>query len=119
MRAFLGGSFVILTSLLFTLGCTPGPTPPVKDSKDKEARIKEALDQLSPADRKLAEEQKYCAVQTKNRLGSMDTPIRVMVNEQPVFLCCESCKKAALKDPDKTLETVKKLKADNAGTARK
>jgi hypothetical protein len=27
-----------------------------------------------------------------------------------VFLCCKSCEKRALKDPEKTLATVKKLK---------
>jgi len=40
----------------------------------------------------------------------MGPPVKVMVKDQPVFLCCKSCKDEALKDPDKTLERVAELK---------
>jgi hypothetical protein len=49
-------------------------------------------------DRKLAEEQKFCAIENDNRLGSMGTPVKVMVKDQPVFLCCKGCQKKALSD---------------------
>ncbi|HZV04327.1 MAG TPA: lactonase family protein [Gemmataceae bacterium] len=81
---------------------------------DKEAKIKASLDKLDPADRTLAEEQKYCAVETENRLGKMGKPIKIMVKDQPVFLCCKGCEERALADPDATLATVAKLKAANA-----
>jgi hypothetical protein len=84
----------------------------------EEVRIRAALEQLDPADRKVAEEQKYCAVQTSSRLGSMGPPVKLTLKDKPVFLCCGGCIKAANKDTDKTLATVKKLKADNALPAK-
>lgn len=55
--------------------------------------------------------QEWCAVNTTERLGSMGPPLEVMVNDQPVFLCCKGCQRKALADPDKTLATVAGLKA--------
>jgi hypothetical protein len=107
MTAFHRFTPVFAFVLSLALGCAEHATPPV----DKEAKIKASLDELSPADRKLAEEQKYCAVMTDNRLGSMGKPVKVMVKDQPVFLCCDSCTKKATADPDKTLEQVEKLKS--------
>ena len=46
------------------------------------------------------------------------TPVKVMVKDQPVFLCCKSCRKKALADPDKTLAKVKQLKEKAAGSPR-
>ena len=77
---------------------------------EKEARIDAALAKLSVEDRKLAEEQRYCAVQSKNRLGSMGPPEKVLVKGQPVFICCEGCRDKALADPDKTLAKAQELK---------
>jgi hypothetical protein len=77
----------------------------------KEPKIKANLAKLSPKDRKLAEAQKYCAVKTKNLLGSMGEPYKVMIKGQPVFLCCDGCEAKARANPDKTLAAVKKLKA--------
>jgi hypothetical protein len=75
-----------------------------------EAEIEAALAKLSPEDRELAEAQKWCAVRNKNRLGSMDTPHRVMVDGHPVFVCCAGCEDRALEDPAKTLAKVEELK---------
>jgi hypothetical protein len=108
MNAWRLGPFLIASLLWIASGCaqeSSSPPPP-----DKEAKIKASLDKLDPADRKLAEGQKYCAVETENRLGSMGKPIKILVKDQPVFLCCKGCEKRALKDPDKTLASVKKLK---------
>lgn len=82
--------------------------------KVDEAKVKANLAKLSPDDRKLAEEQKWCAVENDSRLGAMGTPIKIMINDQPVFVCCKACIKSAKKDPEKTLEKVKELKAKAA-----
>jgi hypothetical protein len=84
-----------------------------------EAEIRENLASLNPEDRKLAEAQKYCAVQTKDRLGEMGPPVKIMLKDQPVFLCCGHCKKDAEKDPDKTLATVAQLKQKAADETKK
>jgi hypothetical protein len=112
--------------LAFLIGCTSGSTvkPPVQVNQAAptkstgqqalDAEIKASLAKLSPEDRKLAEEQHFCAVQNDHRLGSMGMPIKVMVKDQPVFLCCGNCQKKALADPDKTLAKVTELRS-NAG----
>ena len=78
---------------------------------DPDARVIEALAKLSPEDRQLAEEQRYCAILPNSRLGAMGPPIKLVVAGQPVFVCCNSCRDEALANPQQTLENVKKLKA--------
>jgi uncharacterized protein (TIGR03000 family) len=81
---------------------------------EKDADIKANLAKLPPEDRKLAEEQKFCVVESDTRLGAVGVPLKIMVKGQPVFLCCKNCIKEAQADPDKTLAKVKELKAKNA-----
>ena len=81
---------------------------------DQEADIRANLAKLTPDDRQLAEAQKFCAVENDSRLGSVGVPLKVMVKDEPVFVCCKSCVKAAQADPDKTLATVRELKAKAA-----
>jgi uncharacterized protein (TIGR03000 family) len=69
------------------------------------------LAKLSPEDRKLAEEQKVCAVQPNIKLGAMGTPVKVTVKGQPVFLCCEACREHAVSRGDQIVAKVKELKA--------
>jgi hypothetical protein len=83
------------------------------DEKE-EAEIRAALDELDPEDRKLAEAQKWCAAHSDSRLGSMDKPYKIMIEGQPVFLCCGGCKKEAEKNPQKTLAKVAELKKKTA-----
>jgi Cu(I)/Ag(I) efflux system membrane fusion protein len=40
-------------------------------------------------------------------LGSMGTPIKVDVEGQAVFICCEGCRKKLLADPQKYLDKLK------------
>ena len=94
-----------------------GPSKP-NEAEQTEADVRENLAKLSPEDRKLAEQQKYCAIESDNRLGEMDVPVKVMIKDEPVFLCCKSCKKTAEKDPDKTLARVKELRAKAAAEAK-
>ena len=76
-----------------------------------EDEIKEARSKLAPDDLKLVNAQEWCVVMTDNRLGEMGVPLKVMVKDQPVFLCCKGCQRKALADPDKTLAKVEDLKA--------
>jgi hypothetical protein len=74
---------------------------------DNEAKIKANLAKLNDDDRGDAELQKFCAVHSKNRLGSMGVPVKISVKnkegkEQDVFLCCKGCEDEAQKDGAKT-----------------
>jgi membrane fusion protein, copper/silver efflux system len=78
--------------------------------EDPDAKIRASLAKLSAEDRALAAAQKFCPVLKDSRLGSMGTPIKVMVDGQPVFVCCKGCEKKAIAAPAKTLARVKELK---------
>ncbi len=83
--------------------------------QDEEAKVKAALSRLSTEeDRLLAERQYWCPVMKSSRLGLMGTPVRVIVEEHPVFLCCEGCRKGAFANPKETLAKVEKLKKTKA-----
>jgi hypothetical protein len=106
----------ILSLALFLTGCgsaqsgTPAAAPNAQHA-DHEAKEREAaFAKLSDEDRPLAEAQGYCAV-TAEPLGSMGPPLKLVVNEQPVFVCCKGCEKKAKSNPDKTLAKVEELKA--------
>jgi len=102
-------AFVLLATLA---GCGgEDHKNPAKTGVSTEAAVQDDLAKLSPEDRKLAEAQKFCAVQTKSRLGSMGTPIKIMLKGQPVFLCCDHCQSKAEADPDKTLAQAEKLRS--------
>jgi hypothetical protein len=108
-------SWLLIIVPLLIAGCTSSTSSPSKNAAADEDTIKANLAKLDPADRKLAEEQKFCAVETENRLGSMNAPIKVEINGEPVFLCCKSCKTTA---DDKTkqaevLAKAKELRAQN------
>jgi uncharacterized protein (TIGR03000 family) len=82
------------------------------------AAIKENLAKLDPDDQKRAETQKFCAVQTGIRLGSMGVPVKVMVKGQPVLLCCEGCVDRARDKADQVLDNVRKLKEHHQAPAK-
>jgi hypothetical protein len=71
------------------------------DGTSKE--IKAWLAQLSDEDRQLAEAQTFCVVNSDIELGCVGVPYKTTIEGRPVFLCCENCKNAALKDPKATL----------------
>ena len=68
------------------------------------------LARLSAEDRRLAEAQRLCPISGKS-LGSMGTPVKVMLKGQPVLLCCEGCEEEAKAHEERTLGKVKELKA--------
>lgn len=76
----------------------------------RENKITKALLALPSEDQKLAEAQRFCPIMTYDRLGTMGTPIKVMVEGKPVFLCCKACKEDAVKGGEKTVKTVMKLR---------
>jgi hypothetical protein len=78
--------------------------------------IKESLAQLSDEDRKLAEAQVFCAVKLGNELGCMGVPCKITIEGRPVFLCCEHCKDAAMKDPKATLAALDTLLQKNSAS---
>ncbi|HYV37553.1 MAG TPA: efflux RND transporter periplasmic adaptor subunit [Gemmataceae bacterium] len=85
---------------------------------DQEAKIIVALAKLSDADRQLAEAQRFCPILEGSRLGSMNTPVKVLLDNQVVFLCCRGCLKKAQDQPQETLEKVQKLKAKTISTSK-
>ncbi len=92
-------------------GATPSKTVRPSTPEDTDAKIDLALAKLSPEDRKLARSQTFCPVLADSRLGSMGVPIKVMVKNQPVFVCCTGCSKNAAKNSDATLKRVAELRA--------
>ena len=98
----------VLLGLLAAAGCEEG-VPGVPRASAEKSEKEKALAPLAPEDRKLAEAQKVCPI-TGEALGEMGTPVKVSVNGQAVFLCCDGCKKKALDNPDKTLAAVEKAK---------
>ena len=90
------------------------PTTP----EDPDAKIEAALAKLSSADRKLAETQKFCPVLPDSRLGGMGTPVKLLVDGQPVFVCCGGCTKQALANPQATLARVAELIRTQASSSQ-
>ena len=79
----------------------------------QEKKIEKALASLPTQDQTLAKEQRFCPVMPHSRLGSMGTPAKVMVEGQPVLVCCDMCKDKAIAGGKKTLKMVEKLKDVN------
>jgi len=61
---------------------------------------------LSAGDRSLTVAQGTCPV-TGKPLGSMGTPVRVVAQGRPAWLCCEGCRSAIETDPGKYLAKLK------------
>lgn len=118
MRFELLSLVALFFGTCLVIGCgekpasAPATTPaaPAAASTD-EAKFSEAIAELPEEDRAAATAQKFCVVSSKSRLGSMGMPFKIMIEDKPVFLCCEGCKDEALKDEQATLAKVEKLKA--------
>src|SRR5262245_17017010 len=90
------------------------PGKPVAAAPDAADDVQAERAKLSAEDRALVEAQEWCVVQNDERLGAMGAPVKLMVKDQPVFVCCKSCQKKALADPDATLAKLAELKAKAA-----
>jgi hypothetical protein len=83
--------------------------PIATDADNDEAEIEAVLAKLTPDDRLLVESQRFCPVLKDSRLGSMGKPVKLIINGEPVFICCEGCEQRARAKPEQTLATVKHL----------
>ena len=102
--------------LVFAVGCGKSETkheaPAVHDhsshdhGSETHDDAKDPFASLGAEDAKLAKAQATCPV-SDEQLGDMGAPIKVMVGDKPVFICCSSCKKNLLADPDKYLAKLK------------
>lgn len=125
MKRFTWSGLVVLLLSLFLVGCqvrsdrnlpnakqeTPkGTERNGKAEGDDEAEIQAARAELPAEDRQLVDAQDFCPIMEDQRLGAMGKPYKVMIKDQPVFLCCKGCQRKALADPEKTLARVEKLK---------
>ena len=99
---------------VYTQRTAPSPPSVEAPTKEQAAKIEANLAKLRPEDRQLVEAQGFCPIMLKNRLGVMGTPVKVMVNNQPVFVCCNGCRQKALANPARTLAMVEQLKAQTA-----
>jgi hypothetical protein len=89
-------------------------SPPViaarpSDPEDKDAKIRIALSKLLPADRTIAEAQKWCPILENSRLGSMEVPVKLMLDGHRVFVCCKQCVDKAKDNPSATNARVAQL----------
>lgn len=86
---------------------------PVRPStpEDTNAKIVAALNKLSPDDRVLAASQKLCVVLEASRLGSMGVPIKLILDGQPVFVCCKGCVEEAQADPIRARKRADELRS--------
>jgi YHS domain-containing protein len=120
--------FAILSILLAVLaaalvgcgGSTNRVTEMSKDSANKGATAATStgtaaddlpgLKELDEADRKLAEQQKFCP-KTGELLGSMGKPYKITLKGRVVFLCCDGCEEEVKKDPETYLKKLDALMA--------
>jgi hypothetical protein len=119
-RVAAAGAFLIDAETRLTpaaaatyFGATGGPvasrSPASVENKPTEsgptAEQSKNIDLLDPADRQLARAQRLCPI-TEAPLGAMGKPVKVVLRNQPVFLCCKGCVLKANKDPLATLKKV-------------
>jgi hypothetical protein len=130
-------TLVGVCGLLFLAGCTGGgkdhdhpaaqetsgsgnrDAPDLEGNGKDEAGFQAERAKLSPEDQQLVAAQEFCAISTDEHLGVMGAPVKVMIEGQPVFLCCKGCKRQALAKPEQTLAKVAELKAKVKADAAK
>ncbi len=87
--------------------------------EDEDAKLEAVLRRATrEGERKLVEAQQYCPILPDNKLGSMGEPVKLMIDGQPVFVCCAGCKKQAMDSPEETLAKVEKLKQKKSAPSR-
>jgi hypothetical protein len=99
----------VFALICFAAGCT-GPA----GGRGGEEHLRANLARLGDEDRRLAAAQRWCPVADDSRLGETGVPVKVLVQGQPVFVCCERCAREAVKNPGRTLARVEELRAKAA-----
>lgn len=74
-----------------------------------EREIQDAFSKLVPSDRKRVEMQGLCPI-SGEALGTKGLPVKLMIQDEPVFLCCKECVEKANANPDDTLKKVANLR---------
>src|SRR5438270_65063 len=87
----------------------------VPQRNDDETAIHAALARLDPGDQFVVNQQRVCAVRPENRLGSMGTPVKMVIDDQPVFFCCGHCQARAQAAPGVVLANVRALRGPSPG----
>ena len=85
----------------------------------EEIKIQTARSKLNPDERRRVDVQEFCPVLEKNRLGAMGKPFKVLINGQPIFLCCEGCQEEAISHPEETLAKVERFKRENSKSGKR
>ncbi len=101
-------------------GCKDEAVEHGKGTVAKGEKLKKAtaaIAKLPAADQPLAETQLFCPIHEGGRLGSMGTPVKLMLEGKPVFLCCKGCEDAARENVKTTLAKVEEIKKENAKAA--
>lgn len=116
MPIFFRWSLTAIVLSVFASGCgresSPGDESHQHGAHEHDdASIAENLAKLSPEDRRLADEQGYCANEPESKLGSMGVPLKLTVKDKPVFVCCRDCSQHVLEHPDESLAAAETLKA--------
>jgi Cu(I)/Ag(I) efflux system membrane fusion protein len=87
------------------------------ESKTPSAADLKNIAKLSAEDQKLATAQGVCPV-TGEPLGSMGVPIKLMLKDTPVFLCCKGCEKKARENADAIVKELKKDRTSPGGKSK-
>lgn len=108
-------SLALIAASSILVGCGSSPNKSLSKTGEQSHQVDPAelsanYAKLNDEDRALAEAQGYCAVTTEP-LGSMGVPIKLVVKDQPVFVCCKGCEKKAVSNPEATLAKVVDLQA--------
>ena len=103
------GTWLLLGAAAISGCARDEPAPPTGDTSNADAwqqgldpDVAAALSELSKADRDIALEQRTCPVSGKT-LGSMGKPIKVNVQGEDVFVCCDACVDTIKENPDEYL----------------
>lgn len=102
----------LVLPVAFVLGCAGNSPAPKSKTTSQPAKdeVADTRSKLSAEDRAIVDAQDLCPI-SGEKLGSMGTPVKVMLKDKPVFLCCASCEKKANSEPDKTLAKAEELKS--------
>ncbi|MEW4488633.1 hypothetical protein AB1L42_11155 [Thalassoglobus sp. JC818] len=95
--------------ILSASGCAEKQAESPNAATEQSNSEESATEELTAADRALIEAQVVCPV-GGGELGSMGTPVKVMVEGEPIFICCESCREPLLETPDKYLPRIEEEK---------
>lgn len=101
--------FTMLAFLMAVLvGCNAEPSKPGASAGDK---VQANLEKLSPEDRTAAESQVFCPAMEQQKLGGMGVPIKVEVEGETIFVCCQGCVKFVKDNPKQAKDKVAEFKS--------